>query len=97
MHKLYSGESSVLKCKDASQLQSQAYERRLNAMERIGLKVHLLICKGCRGFNQQLNLIHQACRRIDESKGVGAEATGLSPEAKARILAGLASKQDEQP
>ncbi len=87
----------MLSCKDASRLQSHAYERPLNARELIGLKLHLLICKGCRGFAQQLNLIHLACRRIDESKGVGADAPELSPDAKTHILKELASKLGEKP
>ena len=87
----------MLNCKDASHLQSHAYERPLSARELIGLKLHLLICKGCRGFAQQLNLIHLACRRIDESKGVGADDPGMPPDTKTRILKELASKQDENP
>lgn len=87
----------MLNCKDASRLQSQAYERRLSAWELIGLKLHLWICKGCHDLAQQLHLIRQACRRIDESKGVGANAPGLPPDAKSRILKELASKLGENP
>lgn len=87
----------MLNCKDASRLQSQSHERRLSLWELIGLKLHLLICKGCRGFAQHLRLIRQACRRVDESKGVGAEAPGLPPDAKTRILKELASKLGENP
>ena len=87
----------MLSCKDASHLQSEKCERSLSASERIGLKLHMLICKGCRGFSQQLKLIRLACQRIDESKGVGADAPGLSPDAKARALKELASKQSENP
>ena len=87
----------MLNCKDASRLQSHTYERKLSARELVALKLHLLICKGCRGFAQHLRLIHQACRRIDESKGVGADAPGLSPEAKKHILKELASKQSGEP
>lgn len=87
----------MLNCKDASRLQSQAHERRLSLWELIGLKLHLLICKGCRGFAQHLRLIRQACRRVDESKGVGADAPGLPPDAKTRILKELASKLGENP
>ncbi|MBT9611658.1 MAG: zf-HC2 domain-containing protein [Burkholderiales bacterium] len=83
----------MLNCKDASHLQSQSYERPLSAAELIGLKLHLLICKGCRGFAQHLRMIHQACRRIDESQGVRANAPELPPDAKTRILKELASKQ----
>lgn len=87
----------MLNCKDASHLQSEACERPLRARELIGLKLHLWICKGCRAFAQQLHLIRQACQRIDESKGVGADTPGLAPEAKTRILKELASKQDNNP
>lgn len=85
----------MLNCKDASHLQSQSYERSLGARELIGLKLHLLICKGCRAFAQQLKLIRQACRRIDESMGMNADAQGLPADAKTRILKELASKQGE--
>lgn len=87
----------MLNCKDASHLQSQSYDRSLSARELIGLKLHLWICKGCRAFAQQLHLIRQACQRIDESKGVGADTPGLSPDAKTRILKELASKQRDRP
>jgi len=85
----------VLNCKDASHLQSEAHERSLSGVELIGLKFHLMICKGCRGFSQQLKLIRLACQRIDESKGVGEDAPGLAPDAKTRILKELASKQGD--
>lgn len=87
----------MLNCKDASQLQSQAQERPLSARELVGLKLHLLICKGCHGFSQQLKLIRKACQRIDESKGVGATTPGLPPDTKERILKELASKQSKKP
>ena len=85
----------MLNCKDASHLASESHERSLGAVELIGLKFHLIICKGCRGFSQQLRVIRLACQRIDESKGVGAEAPGLAPDAKSRILKELGSKPDE--
>ena len=85
----------MLNCIDASHVASEAQERSLSAVELIGLKFHLIICKGCRGFSLQLKLIRLACQRIDESKGVGAEAPGLDPDAKSRILKELASKRSD--
>ena len=85
----------MLNCKDTSHLASESHERSLSAVELIGLKFHLMICKGCRGFSQQLKLIRLACQRIDESKGVGEEAPGLAPDAKSRILKELASKRSD--
>ena len=85
----------MLNCKDASHLASESQERSLGPVELIGLKFHLIICKGCRGFSQQLKVIRLACQRIDESKGVGGEAPGLDPDAKSRILKELGSKQSD--
>jgi len=86
----------LLSCKDASRLQSQAQDRPLKLAERIGLRLHLLICDNCRRFTRQLRVIRAACGRVDESGGMGADAKGLTPEARARILKELASGQGER-
>jgi hypothetical protein len=44
----------MLKCKHASQLISQSLDRRLTMRERWSLKLHLLICRFCRRFSDQL-------------------------------------------
>jgi hypothetical protein len=86
----------LLTCKDASRLQSQAQDRPLRFGERMGLRLHLLICDNCRRFKLQLDLIRRACRQVNESERRGVEQPGLAPEAKARILKELASKQSDR-
>lgn len=44
----------MLTCKHASQLISQSLDRRLTMRERWSLKLHLLICRFCRRFSDQL-------------------------------------------
>lgn len=83
----------MLSCKDASRLQSQAQDRRLNLAERFGLRLHLLICDNCRRFARQLKLIRQACQQVKASDGMRSGGEGLAPDAKARILKELASRQ----
>jgi len=53
----------MLTCKQVSVKLSQAQERRLGWAERIGLRVHLMLCDGCRNFRRQLELIRAAARR----------------------------------
>jgi hypothetical protein len=84
----------LLSCKDASRLQSQAQDRRLSFTERFGLRLHLLICDNCRRFARQLKLIREACRQVKASDRMQGGGEGLGPDAKARILKGLASRQD---
>ena len=54
----------MLTCKDASQLMSQSFDRRLGLMERAGLRFHLVICKSCQIAYKQLDFMHQLCQRI---------------------------------
>jgi hypothetical protein len=86
-------ENTVLKCKDAGRLRSQSQDRQLTFREKAGLRLHLWICNSCREFSRQLQLIRQACRRIEESEQIGVNAAELSSQAKTRILQELASKQ----
>jgi hypothetical protein len=39
---------------------SEGGERTLTAVERVGLRVHLLMCAGCRNFARQLHFLRAA-------------------------------------
>ncbi|WP_127476115.1 zf-HC2 domain-containing protein [Sulfurivermis fontis] len=54
----------MLTCKHATKLMSQAQDRPLTLRERIGLRLHLMMCSGCTQFERQLHFIRTACRRI---------------------------------
>ena len=53
----------MLTCKDVSKLLSRAREERLGLWERLGLELHLMMCKGCTNFRKQLDFISAAMRR----------------------------------
>ena len=53
----------MLTCKEASVLLSQAQDRRLGIAERLGLRLHLLLCDGCANFRRQLAFMRAAIRR----------------------------------
>jgi hypothetical protein len=52
----------MLSCKEASLLMSQGLDRRLSRWERVSLRLHLVICKGCRRFDGQMIFLRAACR-----------------------------------
>lgn len=54
----------MMSCKEATQLMSQDLDRRLSPVERLGLKLHLLICRGCRATERHFAFLHAAARRI---------------------------------
>ena len=53
-------------CEQAARLSSRAMEQPLAPSERILLGVHLMMCKGCTGFAQQIEFLRRASRKIPE-------------------------------
>ena len=54
----------MMNCKDATKLMSERYERALNLRERLTLKVHTAMCKGCSNYGQHLDVLRQATARL---------------------------------
>jgi hypothetical protein len=51
----------MLNCKQATKRMSEALDRPAGLSEGAALRLHLLICKGCRNYQRQLRLLRQAC------------------------------------
>ncbi|MDD2686067.1 MAG: hypothetical protein PHY62_07905 [Gallionella sp.] len=54
----------MLDCKQNTELLSQSYERPVTLGERIAMRMHLLMCRGCRNFEKQLVFIRKAAREL---------------------------------
>lgn len=59
----------MLTCKDATRLMSEALDRPLGLHERLSLRLHLLICLGCRNFRRQMDFLRAACQRLTPKSG----------------------------
>ena len=74
-------------CRDAARLLSESMDRRLPLAERVGLRVHLLLCGLCRRYGRQLvflrRLVDVFTKRVEAPAPPA--ASELSPEARARI------------
>lgn len=46
-------------CKETSLLVTQSLDRRLNWRERLGMRIHLAVCKNCSLFARQMHLIRE--------------------------------------
>jgi len=61
-------------CREASQLQSDGLDRELTLMERIRLRMHLLICGACRNYAENLellnNLFHGLRKQTEEDESI---------------------------
>lgn len=89
---LKSGCSALLPtCRDAGRLQSEAIDTKLRFSKRVGLRLHLLICKWCRRYGKQIHFLHQAANEHPDSL-TEAVPQDLSAEARERIKRRLQSE-----
>lgn len=76
-------------CLESTRLMSEARERGLTAVERVALRIHLLLCSGCRNFGKQLHFLGAAMRvYVPGENGDGNDGnsgdTPASPDADLR-------------
>ena len=57
----------MLSCKQANQFISASLDRPLTLRERIVLRLHLIICKYCKRFSQQLQTMRVAMTTLAQS------------------------------
>lgn len=79
-------------CKQASQIASDALDRKLTLGEWINLKLHLAMCGMCRNFNNNIRLIEaiMARRRAKPENPV------LSPEQKKEVAKNILSTIEKE-
>jgi len=77
----------MLACRDVTQLISESMDHSLPIGKRIGVRLHLLMCKFCSRYERQLLLIRETVRGIVATEGKSGET--LSEEAKERIRKSL--------
>ncbi len=56
-------------CRDVTRLVSQGEDRALSFGERVALRAHLAVCRGCRNASAQLRFLRRAVRRLQEGPG----------------------------
>lgn len=78
----------MISCRKATELICQSMDRPLGRWERVQLRFHLLMCRGCNGFMEQSRrldaLIRKHFQELDTDQ-LEAEAAGLSPDACERM------------
>ncbi len=78
-------------CREATELASRGMDEHLPLLDRLGLKMHLAICRNCRRFAVQLEEMRRLFRR---ETGADDDVEGLTDEARRRIEAELQKKLD---
>ncbi|WP_239692626.1 zf-HC2 domain-containing protein [Microbulbifer mangrovi] len=62
-----------MECKQATQLLSQRQERPLNRGEKFSLRLHLMLCKGCRNFAGQMDSLRAISRGYAKGESPSSE------------------------
>lgn len=52
----------MLNCHEVTRLVSEAQERPLRIKEKMSLKMHTMMCSGCRNFEKQIAVLSKASK-----------------------------------
>jgi hypothetical protein len=81
-------------CREAIRLQSAALDRPLPRPQRIGLRLHLVLCAWCLRYGKQITFLRNAAQHCDHDH---APKQILPREARERIKQALAAGKRQQP
>lgn len=85
LRKLVSGCKALsLDCREASCAQSESLDHPLPLAKRVGLRLHLVLCKWCRRYGKQIRFLREAAHEHPEALAEAAQQK-LSAEARDRI------------
>jgi hypothetical protein len=54
----------IKSCREVTRLVSQGLDREFATGERLALRVHFMICRGCRNMNAQLVFLREAVQKL---------------------------------
>lgn len=79
-------------CREATRLQSEAMDRPLRLRQRIGLRIHLFLCRWCRRYGLQIGFLRSLAHEHEKHDQTLPPQT-LRPEAKERMKERLKSEK----
>jgi hypothetical protein len=75
----------MFNCKKVTQLLSESLDRNLPLYQRMGMRIHLMMCKFCSRYKEQLLFLRKTARLYSESSEDSDLSVQLSSEAGKRI------------
>lgn len=58
----------MLNCKQATALISLRMDKKLTMLQKISLRLHLMMCSGCRNFSKQMGFLRQGLRKLPANR-----------------------------
>ncbi len=59
----------MLTCKEVTHRLSEGQDRQLTMAERMHIRIHLAMCKGCTQYEKQIQFIRKACKGLFDTRG----------------------------
>ena len=56
----------MLNCKQATALMSRGMDKKLGILQKTSLRLHLMMCEGCRNFNKQMQFLREGLRKFPQ-------------------------------
>ena len=75
----------MFNCKKVTQLLSEALDRNLPLYQRMGMRIHLMMCKFCSRYKEQLLFLRKTARLYSENSEDSDLSIQLSSEVGKRI------------
>ncbi len=82
----------MFRCKEVAQVVSESLDRKLPFFQRMGLRMHLLMCKLCAENRKQFRFLREAMNHCEKHGKDLESCTTLTPEARERIKRSLSQK-----
>jgi hypothetical protein len=80
----------MFNCKKVTQLLSESLDRNLPLYQRMGMRIHLMMCKFCSRYKEQLLFLRKTARLYSESSEDSDLSIQLSSEVGQRIKESMA-------
>jgi len=75
----------TFRCKDVSDLISRSMDEKLPVKIRMGIKFHLMMCRLCSNYKNQLILIRRAISKLENPEESDDAITRLPDQARQKI------------
>jgi len=75
----------MFNCKKVTQLLSESLDRNLPLYQRMGMRIHLMMCKFCSRYKEQLLFLRKTARLYSENSEDSDLSIQLSSEVGKRI------------
>ena len=75
----------MFNCKEVTLMVSESLDRKLSLFQRIGIRMHLLMCKFCSRYRRQLLILRESMRLYPRYGEDTEPSLTLPPEARERI------------